>query len=226
MDNRQSTIERAGSGSLTEVNKVLRQTYLLLSMTLIFSAFMAAVGLFTGTGMVNIFLFIIVVFGLQFGIMATRNSPIGILLTFALTGFMGWTLGPVLNLYIKNFTNGPELIMMALGITGVTFLVASAFGANAKRDLSHWGKTLVVLCLIAFAAILLNIFFFKMPALFMALSVIFGILMVGMIIYQTNAIVRGGERNYVLATVSLYISLYNLFLIILQLLGMFGGNRN
>lgn len=226
MDKRESTIQRAGTDTQTAMNKVMRQTYTLLSLTLIFSAIMASVALYTGTGSVNIIVFFVVIIGLSFAIQALRNSPFGIVLTFAYTGFLGWTLGPILNFYIKNFSNGPQLIMMALGTTGIIFLVMSAIGANPKRDFSGWGRTLAIGIVVAIVASLINVFIFKMPALFMAISVIIALISAAYIAFQTNMIVRGGERNYVIATVTLYASLYNLFIIILSFMGMAGGNRN
>ncbi|MFZ9035343.1 MAG: Bax inhibitor-1/YccA family protein [Francisellaceae bacterium] len=211
--------------SILQSNKVLRNTYLLLSMTLLFSALTAAWSMSMGAPTVNPFLTLILYFALLFGIQATRNSPIGLVLTFALTGFLGWTLGPILNFYINSFSNGSELIMMALGATGVIFLGLTAISINPKRDFSRMGSFLAIGAIMSLIAIVVNLFL-QLPALYLALSVIIALISGGFIMYQTNMIVRGGETNYILATVTIYISILNIFLTILQFLGMFGGNRN
>ena len=150
----------------------------------------------------------------------------GLLMTFIFTGFVGWTLGPILNMYIHNFSNGADLIMMALGGTGLIFLGLSAFAMNPARDFSHWGRFLLIGIVFAVIASLVNIFLLHLPAFQIALSVIFALISGGLILFQTNMIIRGGERNYISATVTLYISILNIFLTLLQLLGMFGGDRN
>lgn len=212
--------------SILATNKVLRNTYILLSLTLLFSAVTAGLAVMSNASFTNIWLALIVIIGFPFLLQATRNSIWGIVLTFAYTGFIGWYIGPLLNLYIKNFSNGSELIMMALGSTGLIFLVLSALSLNPNRNFSSWGRFLTVGIIIAFVASLVNIFFLKMPVLQMSISVIFALVSGGFIMYQTNAIVHGGERNYVVATVTLFVSLVNIFLTMLQLLSMFAGNRN
>lgn len=222
----QQVYTRDVTGSTLATNKVLRNTYLLLSLTLLFSALTAWISIVENAGFVNIWLMLIVMIGFPFLLQATRNSPIALVLTFAYTGFIGWYLGPILNLYIQNFSNGSELIMMALGATGAIFLVLSALSLNTAKDYSGWGRFLTVGILIAFVASLLNVFLFKLPMLQLAVSVVFAFISGGFIMYQTNMIVRGGETNYITATVMLYVSLINIFLTLLQILGMFGGNRN
>ena len=207
-------------------NKVLRNTYAMLSMTLLFSALMSGLAIFSNAGFVNIWLTLIVIIGFPFLLRAVQNSPWAIVLTFAYTGFIGWMIGPILNMYINNFSNGPELIMMALGSTGLIFLGLSAIAMNPSKDFSSWGRFLAIGIIVAFVASLVNIFLLHMPALQMALSVVFALVSGGYIMYTTNAIIHGGERNYIVATVILYVSLVNIFLTLLQLLGMFAGNRN
>ncbi|MDF2691069.1 MAG: hypothetical protein K0S29_924 [Gammaproteobacteria bacterium] len=223
MDNQFSSIERSGQ-SVLATNSVLRNTYLLLSLTLLFSAATAGLSIFYNAGFVNIWLALAVFIGFPFVLNMTKDSPLAILLTFAYTGFVGWYIGPLLNLYINEFSNGSELIMTALGSTGLIFLVLSAIGMSTKRDFSSWGKFLFVGVIVAIVAAIANIFL-KMPALYLAVSVIFALISGAYIMYQTNMIVRGGERNYVTATVVLYVSLVNIFLTLLQILGMFGGDR-
>lgn len=217
-------IDARGS-SVIQTNKVLRNTYLLLSLTLLFSALTAGWSMMVAAPAINPIITLIVYFALLFGVQATRNSPMGLVLTFALTGFLGWTLGPILNHYITTFSNGSELIMMALGATGAIFLGLSAIALNPKRDFSRLGSFLGIGALIALVAIVVNLFL-QMPALYLALSVIIAFISGGFILWQTNQIVRGGETNYIVATVTIYVSILNIFLTILQFLGMFSGNRN
>ncbi|WHN66398.1 Bax inhibitor-1/YccA family protein [Cysteiniphilum sp. QT6929] len=217
-------IDARGS-SVIQTNKVLRNTYLLLSLTLLFSALTAGWSMMVSAPVINPIITLIVYFALLFGVQATRNSPMGLVLTFALTGFLGWTLGPILNHYITTFNNGSELIMMALGATGAIFLGLSAIALNPKRDFSRLGSFLGIGALIALVAIVVNLFL-QMPALYLALSVIIAFISGGFILWQTNQIVRGGETNYIVATVTIYVSILNIFLTILQFLGMFSGNRN
>ena len=217
-------IDARGS-SVIQTNKVLRNTYLLLSLTLLFSALTAGWSMMVAAPVINPIITLIVYFALLFGVQATRNSPMGLVLTFALTGFLGWTLGPILNHYITTFSNGSELIMMALGATGAIFLGLSAIALNPKRDFSRLGSFLGIGALIALVAIVVNLFL-QMPALYLALSVIIAFISGGFILWQTNQIVRGGETNYIVATVTIYVSILNIFLTILQFLGMFSGNRN
>ncbi len=219
----QSTVSRQSS-SVFATNTVLRNTYLLLSLTLLFSALTAGIAMAENAGFMNIWLMLIVIIGFPFLLRSVQNSVWGLILTFAYTGFIGWMLGPILNMYIKEFTNGSQLIMMAAGSTGLIFLVLSALALNPNRNFASWGKFLFIGVIVAMIASLANIFFVKLPALQMAVSVAFAFISGGYIMYQTNAIVHGGERNYITATVVLYVSLINIFLTILQLLGMFGGN--
>lgn len=224
---RQNTrvIDQGSTSSVIQTNHVLRNTYLLLSLTLLFSALTAGWSMMVAAPLINPIITLVVYFVLLFAIQATRNSPMGIVLTFALTGFLGWTLGPILNFYITTFSNGSELIMMSLGATGAIFLGLSAIALNPSRDFSRMGSFLGVGALVALVAIVINLFL-QMPALYLALSVIIAFISGGFILWQTNQIVRGGETNYILATVTIYISILNIFMTILQFLGMFAGNRN
>jgi len=208
-----------------EVNAVLRNTYMLLSMTLLFSALMSGIAMMIGAQPVNIILLLAGYLILPMLITKNRNSSAGLAFTFLYTGFVGWTIGPILNLYIATFSNGGELIMMALGGTGLIFLGLSAFAMNPNRDMSNWGSFLAIGALVAFVAMIVNLFV-QMPAFHLAISLLFAFVSGGFIMYQTNMIVRGGERNYILATVTLYISIVNIFLTLLQILSMFAGNRD
>ena len=198
------------------VNKVLRQTYTLLSMTLLFSAVMAYVSMITqfNTGPL---IMLLVYFGLLFATQATRNSSLGLFFVFALTGWLGLSLGPLLNYVIG--TQGYEPVLSALAGTAGAFLVASGIGRNPNRDLSRLGPFLMIGVLVAFIASLVNVFFLQMAPLATAISAIFIVVSTGIIAWYTNNIVRGGETNYISATVLLYVALYNIFVSLLSILG-------
>ncbi len=219
------TIDQFTSEHQLAANKVLRNTYLMLSMTLLFSAITAGISMSMKALPINPILTLIIYFGLFFAISKTKNSSMGIVLTFALTGFLGFTIGPILNLYIANFSNGSELILMALGSTALIFFGLSAISLNPNRNFSKMGAFIGIGAIVALIAIVANLFF-QIPALSLAISVVVALISGGLIMFQTNMIVRGGETNYIMASVTLYISILNLFLIALQFLGMFAGNRN
>jgi len=217
------TTAARSEASILETNKVLRNTYLLLSMTLLFSAAMAAVSMALNLPHPGLIITLVGYFGLLFLTTKFSNSALGIVFVFALTGFMGMTLGPILNMYVQAFSNGHQLILTALGGTGVIFLGLSAYALTTRKDFSFMAGFLMVGVLVAFFAGLAAIVF-SVPALSLAVSAMFILLMSGMILFQTSEIVHGGETNYIMATVSLYVSLYNLFTSLLQLLGVFGGD--
>ena len=204
-------------------NKLLRNTYSLLAMTLLFSAMIAGVAMYLNLPHPGMIITLVGFYGLLFLTTKFRNSAMGLVCVFALTGFMGLTLGPVLSMYIKAFSNGHELIIMALGGTGAIFLGLSAYALTTRRDFSFMGGFLMVGILVAFLAGI-GAVIFAIPTLSLAVSAMFILLMSGMILYQTSAMVNGGETNYILATVNLYVSIYNLFLSLLQILGVFGGD--
>jgi len=194
-----------------------------LSMTLLFSAATAGLSMVFNLPHPGMIITMVGYFGLLFLTSKFSNSSLGLVFVFALTGFMGLTLGPILNMYLNAFSNGHELIMTALGGTGVIFLGLSGYALTTKKDFSFLGGFLMVGVLVAFLAGL-GAMFFAIPALSLAVSAMFILLMSAMILYQTSAIIHGGETNYIMATVSLYISIYNLFLSLLQLLAAFSGD--
>ncbi len=204
-------------------NKLLKNTYLLLSMTLMFSAMTAGASMFFNLPHPGLVITMVGYFGLLFLTTKLRNSAWGIVAVFALTGFMGLTLGPILSMYVKAFSNGTELIMMALGGTGTIFLGLSGYALTTRKDFSFMGGFLMVGVLVAFLASI-GAIVFAIPALSLAVSAMFILLMSGMILYQTSAMINGGETNYILATVNLYVTIYNLFLSLLQILGIFGSD--
>jgi len=203
-----------------ETNKVLKNTYLLLSATLLFSALTAGIAMSVGMPMLNPIVVLIGYFALLFGTYKTANSALGLLFVFGLTGFMGLTLGPILSLYMTALPNGGEVVMTAFGITGATFIGLSAYAVKSGRDFSFLGGFLTIGILGAFLLGLVA-YFLNMPTLSLAVSGMFVLAMGGLILWQTSEIVRGGETNYILATVTLYVSIYNLFTSLLHILGVF-----
>lgn len=210
-----------GQTSILATNRLIRNTYMLLAMTLTFSVIMAGVavainfpylGLWTLAGY----------FGLLFLTTKFRNSAVGIVCVFALTGFMGMTLGPILSVYLKT-PHGTQLVMQALGATAFIFFALSAYALVTRKNFSFMGGFLFVGILVAFFAGLAAIFF-NLPTLSLAVSAAFVLLASGLILYETSAIIHGGETNYIMATVSLYVSIYNLFVSLLHLLSAFSGD--
>lgn len=218
-----STVVRTRT-SVLETNKVLRNTYALLSMTLLFSALTAGLSMAFELPHPGLVLTLVGYFGLLFLTTRFRNSALGILCVFALTGFMGLTLGPILNAYIGHYANGTELVITALGGTGLTFLGLSGYALTTRKDFSFLGGMLGAGILVAFLTGLAAVFLPGLPGLSLAASAMFVVLMAGLILFQTSEILRGGETNYIMATVTLYVSLYNLFTSLLNLLGVFGGD--
>jgi len=213
----------ANEASILAGNKLLKNTYLLLSMTLLFSAVTAGAAMTLDLPHPGFMITLVGYFGLLFLTTKFRNSAWGLVFVFALTGFMGMTLGPILNLYIKAFSNGHELILMALGGTGVIFLGLSGYALTTKKDFSFMGGFLMVGILVAFLAGI-GAMVFAIPALSLAVSAMFVLLMSGMILWQTSDMIHGGETNYIMATINLYVSIFNLFTSLLQILGVIGGD--
>ncbi|MCB5160796.1 Bax inhibitor-1/YccA family protein [Marinomonas algarum] len=210
--------EALSTQSSQAANKTLRNTYGLLSLTLLFSAFTAGLSMALNLPHPGLILTLVGFYGLLFLTHKFKNSAVGILCVFALTGFMGLTLGPILSMYM-NMTNGASLIMSALGITGLSFLGLSAYALVSKRDFSFLNGFITVGFFVLLFAVIAG-FFVQMPALQIFISAGFALFSAAIILLQTNQIVRGGETNYIVATVNLYVSLYNMFLSILSLLGM------
>ena len=219
--NPQSVYSNTGV-AVAQKNKVLRNTYALLAMTLLFSAGTAGASMAFNLPHPGMLITLVGFFGLIFLTHKLQNSAWGILAVFALTGFMGMTLGPILSAYMS-MANGAQTVMMALGGTGAIFLGLSGYVLTTRKDFSFMGGFLMVGILVAFLAGL-GAYFFEMPGLSLAVSAMFVLLMSGMILWQTSDIVNGGETNYIVATVSLYVTIYNLFTSLLHLLGAFGGD--
>ncbi|WP_172597666.1 Bax inhibitor-1/YccA family protein [Sulfuriflexus mobilis] len=210
--------------AILATNKVIRNTYTLLSMTLLFSALMAGVAMQFNLPHPGMLITLVGYFGLLFLTNYTRNSAWGLVSVFALTGFMGLTLGPIISAYLHTFSNGNQLVMMSLGGTGAIFLGLSGYALTTRKDFSFIGGFLMIGVLVAFLAGIASVFL-NLPGLSLAVSAMFILLMGGMILYQTSELIHGGETNYIMATVTLYVSIYNLFLSLLHLLSAFAGER-
>ena len=208
--------------SALATNKVLRNTYMLLSLTLLFSALTAGFAMATNAPPLHWLITLGGYFGLLFVVTRLRNSVWGLAAVFALTGFLGYTLGPILNFYLS-LPNGSQVVMTALAGTGAIFLALSGYALVSRKDFSFMGSFLMVGILVAFLAGL-GAALFNIPMLSLAVSAMVVLLMSGMILWQTSDIIHGGETNYIMATVTLYITLFNLFVNLLQILGIFSGD--
>jgi modulator of FtsH protease len=213
--------DHAGAVITGQAQRVLRNTYALLSMTLLFSAAVAAAGVAFKLPAPGLVITLVGYFGLLFAVHKLQNSGWALPAVFGLTGFMGYTLGPVLAKTLA-LPGGAQTIVLALAATGATFLALSAYVLNSKRDFSFLGGFLFAGMVIAILAGL-GAMFFQVPALGLAVSAMVALLSAGLILFETSRIVNGGETNYVMATVGLYVSIFNLFTSLLSLFG-FGGS--
>lgn len=211
----------SGWGSSIASHRVLRNTYALLSLTLLFSAGTAALGVALRLPAPGMIVTLAGYFGLLFLVNKVQNSGWAIPAVFALTGFMGYTLGPVLSMHMA-LPGGAQSIALALGATGATFLALSGWVLVTKRDFSFMGGFLFAGMVVALLAGL-GAMFFELPALGLAVSAMVALLSAGLILFETSRIVNGGETNYVMATVSLFVSLFNLFTSLLSLFGWSSG---
>lgn len=218
-----NTVSTTAPGVLA-TNKVIRNTYLLLSMTVLFSAFTAFISTVFQLPIPPL-LTLVGYFGLLFLVYATANSAMGLVSVFLLTGFMGLTLGPILNMYIYGFSNGSELVMGALASTGAIFFALSGYAMTTRKDFSYLAGFLFVGLVVAFLASIAGLFF-NIPALQLTVSAAFVLIMSGYILFETSQIINGGQRNYILATVNIYVSLFNIFINLLQIFGALSGRRD
>jgi len=209
--------------SAVVVNKVLKNTYMLLVLTLAFSALTAGFAMASNAAPVNIWVMLIGFYGLLFLTHKLADSAWGLLSVFALTGFMGYTLGPILGYYTAT-ANGSQLVMTAMGGTAFIFLGLSAYALISRKDFSFLNGFMMAGFFVILAMFVANLFL-QIPALQLVLSGAFMLFSSAAILMQTGAIINGGERNYILATVTLYVSLYNIFISLLNLLTAFGGEE-
>lgn len=215
-----NTMSSAAQGSALETNKVLRNTYTLLAMTLAFSAAVAGMSMAMGLPHPGFIVTLVGFYGLLFLVHKTANSGAGVLSVFAFTGFLGYTLGPILNMVIG--AGGGEMVMTALGGTALIFFALSGYVLTTKKDMSFLNGMLFAGFWVLLIGVIAN-FFLNIPALSLGLSAMFILFSSGVILIQTSDIIRGGERNYIMATVTLYVSLYNIFISLLNILMAFGG---
>ena len=221
---------QAGAGTIAvQQQRVLRNTYLLLALTMVPTVVGAFIGISTGGiimqhPFISFFVMLAAVIGLQFAIAANRNSALGVVLLLLMTGLLGWFLGPLLAVALT-LKNGPQLIGMAAVGTGAIFFVMAGIATTSKRDFSFMGKFLFVGMIVALLAIVANMFL-QIPALALAISAIVVVVFSLFLLYDVSRIVNGGETNYIMATTGVYMSLFNIFANLLQLLMALTGEKD
>lgn len=221
MQEHPNTLQRSGINE-AEVSKLFRNTYSLLALTLAFSALVAFTSMTLALPYPGIIVTLVGFYGLLFLTTKLRNSGWGLLSTFAFTGFLGYTLGPILNAYLS-LPNGGQLVTMALGMTALVFFSLSAYAILTRKDFSFLSGFIMAGFVVLLCAVVAS-FFIQMSGLQLAISAGFVLFSSAVILYQTSAIIHGGEDNYIMATITLFVSIYNLFLSLLQLLGVFSSD--
>ena len=207
--------------SLLSTHKVLRNTYFLLGLTMAFSAVVAYISMSLNLPYPNLIVLLVGFYGLLFVTNRLANSAWGILAAFAFTGFMGYTIGPILNIYVARGLE--DLIMLAFAGTAIVFFVCSAYVLTTKKDMSFLSTAIFSLFIVLLLGIVAS-FFFQIPALAVGISALFVVFSTMTILYETSNIIHGGETNYIRATVSIYVSIYNLFISLLRLLSIFSSD--
>jgi modulator of FtsH protease len=216
------SFQAATRSSAIEINKVLKNTYMLLSMTLAFSALTAGISMTMNLSHGAALIMTLVSFGLLFVVNKQADKANGIFWIFAFTGLLGASLGPMLNVYAA-MPNGASIIMQALGGTALIFFALSGYALTSKKDFSFMGGFLMVGLIVVLIAGIANIFF-AIPALQLAISSAVIMIMSGLILFDTSRIIHGGERNYIRATVALYLDVFNIFIHLLSILGVFNSD--
>lgn len=207
--------------SLLSTHKVLRNTYFLLGLTLAFSAVVAYISMSMNLPRPGLLLMLVGFYGLLFLTHALSNSGLGILAVFAFTGFLGYTVGPILNMYISY--GASDIVVLALAGTAAVFFACSAYVLTTKKNMSYLSGTIFALFIVLVIGMVAS-FFFHSPMLYIAISGLFVVFSTLGILYQTSEIIHGGETNYIRATVGIFVSLYNLFISLLNLLSFFSRN--
>ena len=207
--------------SLLSTHKVLRNTYFLLGLTMAFSAVIAYISMSLNLPYPNLIVLLVGFYGLLFVTNRLANSAWGILAAFAFTGFMGYTIGPILNMYVARGME--DLIMLAFAGTAIVFFACSAYVLTTKKDMSFLSTAIFSLFIVLLLGIVAS-FFFQIPALAVGISALFVVFSTMTILYETSSIIHGGETNYIRATVSIYVSIYNLFISLLRLLSIFSSD--
>ncbi len=216
-----NTLQHTGVSEV-EVSKLFRNTYSLLAMTLAFSALVAFTSMSLNLPHPGLIITLVGFYGLLFLTTKLRNSGWGLLSTFAFTGFLGYTLGPIINAYLS-LPNGGQLVTMALGMTALVFFGLSAYAILSRKDFSFLSGFIMAGFIVLLCAVVAS-FFIQISGLQLAISAGFVLFSSAVILYQTSAIIHGGEDNYIMATITLFVSIYNLFLSLLQLLGIFSND--
>lgn len=215
-------VSRSGAGaSLLSTHKVLRNTYFLLGLTLAFSAATATASTLLNLPAPGLILMLVGFYGLMFLTYRLANSPAGIVAAFAFTGFLGYSLGPILNSFLS--AGMGDAIALALGGTALVFFCCSAYVLTTRRDMSFLGGLMMAGFVVLLVAVIANLFL-QLPALQLAISALFILFSTGAILWETSNIIHGGETNYIRATISLYVSLYNIFISLLSILGFSSRN--
>ena len=207
--------------SLLSTHKVLRNTYFLLGLTMAFSAVVAYISMSLNLPYPNLIMLLVGFYGLLFVTNRLANSAWGILAAFAFTGFMGYTIGPILNMYVARGME--DLIMLAFAGSAIVFFACSAYVLTTKKDMSFLSTAIFSLFIVLLLGIVAS-FFFQIPALAVGISALFVVFSTMTILYETSNIIHGGETNYIRATVSIYVSIYNLFISLLRLLSIFSSD--
>lgn len=210
--------------SLVFSNSILRSTYFLLSLTLLFSALTAALSVAT-QARPGFLITLAGMFGLSYLTRKLCNSPWGLVAIFAFTGFMGYVLGPILSMVMRSYANGSEIIMTSLGATGLIFLALSGYALTTRKNFSYLSGFLFISTMVVFLASIAGVFL-NVPIFNLLISGAFALISSAYILYTTSEIINGGENNTILATASLYISIFNLFVSLLRILSAFAGNRD
>lgn len=210
--------------SLVVAHSVIKNTYLLLSLTLLFSALMAFFSLSSHAAPLGVIPTLVGMFGLLFLTTYLKNSVWGLVSVFAFTGFVGYMLGPIVGLFMRSYVNGGFLVLSALGTTGLTFLGLSFYALASKKTFGGLASFLTVGLLVVIVGSLVNIFL-KMPAMYLMISFASSFIASGLILVDTARIIHGGERNYIMATIALYLDIYMLFMNLLQLFAAFSGRE-
>lgn len=211
----------ASQQSALQTNKVLRNTYALLSMTLLWSAVVAGISMAMNLPRPGLIIMLVGFYGLLFLTEKNRDNSMGLVFTFLFTGFLGYTIGPLLNAYIG--AGMGDVVLTALGGTALSFMAASAYALTTKRDLSMMGGLMLSLFVVLVVGMIAS-FFIQSTILHLALSSLFIVFSTMAILMTTQGIIRGGETNYISATVTLYVSIYNIFISLLSILGIMGND--
>ncbi len=210
--------------SVLSINKVIRNTYTLLSMTLFFSTICAVTTMVMQVGQGTGFMLIIGGFIMTFVVRRTANSSKGLIAVFVFAGLMGAGIGPTISMYIAVYANGSAIVAQALGGTALIFLSLSGYALTSGKNFNFLSGFLMTGMIVAIVAIIANMFF-QIPAFSLAISSVVILLMSGFILFQTSRLMNGGERNYIMATISLYLSIFNIFVHLLALLGALTGRN-